>query len=263
MIFFNFFFLVVLLIFLPDQAESFTLWPVTGPHRLFIGPEFYYAQRTREGGSKQTGWLYGGHATFERRKHCGLYYAIDAYYAIGNLKGKTASGSTLKSEICEREIEGRLGYSLTFNKTKKYTLIPYCGYGDFYSSNDFKRPSPIIYEDQIRFQYGVAGFDASFFPSQYLECGINFNAKYMIEGKCKVKDDPDFDDINQIIESKIQYEVDLPFRYYTCWKNRRIVAIIAPFYRFQHYGGRMNWPFDFIDTKFSIYGAKLQVNVIF
>lgn len=234
-----------------------------GPHRLFIGPEAYYSKRTKEGGSHQNGWLYGGHGTFERRKHGGFYYAVDGYYATGEMKGKTAAGRTLKSEITDQEIEGRLGYSLCLKRLKKMNLIPYGVYGKFHCTNDFKKPSPLPYTFHDRYEYAGGGLDISFFPKPCLECGLNFIAKYMLDGKCKIKNDPENDAITLLIENKMQYEVDLVFRYYTCWKNKNIHAIFAPFFRYRHFGGRMNWPFDYIDTEFENYGARFLLNIFF
>lgn len=255
--------ILVFFILFTAAAECLNLETIKRQHRLFIGPEVYYSKRTKEGGAHQDGWLYGGHGTFERRKHGGLYYAIDGYYATGDMKGKTAAGKTLKSEITDREIEGRLGYSLCIKSWKKLNIIPYGTYGDFYCTNDFKKPSPLPCTYHEHYQYAGGGLDVSFFPAPCLECGVNAAAKYMLNGKCKIKDDPDYDDLNLIIESKLQYEIDLNFRYFTVWKNKPINALFTPFYRYRHFGGRMNWPFDYIDTKFKNYGARILLNIIF
>ena len=79
-------------------------------HRLDVGPEIYYLKRKKEGGSYQSGVLYGGRATFERNKVPGIYYALDAYAAYGRINGKTSSGKKLKSKILDSEFQGFLGY---------------------------------------------------------------------------------------------------------------------------------------------------------
>jgi len=261
--YFLFYFAVALLFFFQPGTEGSSLWSTSGPHRLYIGPEFYHAKRTKDSGSKQTGWLWGGRGLYERRRHAGFYWAADAYYACGEISGKTASGSSLLSKLRDSEIEGRLGYAFCVKKDAKLTMIPYGGYGYFYSKNAFKKPSPLPYDLDICFEYGLLGAEASFFPFPCLECGLNFKAKYMLEGKSKVKDDPDFDNFTQEIESQIQYEADLPFRYYSCLCNKQFIAVFAPFYRYRHFGGKVNWPFDFIDTKYSIYGARLLISIFF
>lgn len=257
------FFLIFLCISKPTRVESYCLQPIKGPHRVFLGPELYHTKRTKKGGSEQTGWLFGGHGNYERKRHNYLYWSLDGYYAYGELNGETPSGKTLKSDITDRQIEGRLGYAFCLKNWKKFTLIPYGGYGYFDSRNDFKKPSPRQCEYFNHFYYGAAGFEASFYPFPCFEFGINFKASFMNEGKCKLKGDPDSGDVTLLIENKTQYEVDLPLRYYACWCDRNIVAIFSPFYRFRHYGGRVNWPYDFIDTKFQIYGAKILLNIVF
>ena len=38
---------------------------------------------------------------------------------------------------------------------------------------------------------------------------------------------------------------------------------VTPFYRFRHFGGRPNFPFDYIDTKFQLYGVQATVGLSF
>jgi hypothetical protein len=255
--------LALILLASPTNAYCFSLWPVKGPHRLFIGPEVYFTKRDKEGGSKQDGWMYGGEVRYERRPYGGFYWCLEGYLATGEINGKTASDRKLKSDLTDREIEGLLGYSFCLKSLKRLTIIPFGGYGYFDCKNDFKKPSPITCKYCDHFQYAVAGLEASFFPKTCLECGVKLKIEFMMEGKSEVRNDPEFDQVTLLIENENQWVIELPFRYYSCWKNKKIAAIFSPFYRCRHFGGRMNWPFDYIDTKFHNYGASFLLNIIF
>ncbi|NGX42953.1 MAG: hypothetical protein K940chlam7_01242 [Chlamydiae bacterium] len=232
-------------------------------HSLYIGPEVYYLKRKKEGGSEQSGWLFGGSALYERRRATGFYWALDGYAAHGQIAGKTPSGKRLKSDLTDVQIDGRLGYSFCFHKCNKLTFIPYGGYGYLYSKNDFKKPSPIPCEFHNRIHYALAGFITSIRLTPCFDAEVNFTAKFMVEGKSKVKGDPQYDDVTTAMGNKNQYEVEIPLQYKTCLWGRNIIARFVPFYRFRHYGGSFNYPFDFIDTKFHTYGATLFIRLCF
>lgn len=249
--FFAFVLLLVIAINFPLLALQYSL----------IGPEFYYAQRKKDGGTKQTGWLYGGRALYERRVPCGFYWAVDGYYAYGKLHGKGSSGSKLKSELTEKEIEGRLGYSFSLNPCKNITITPFGTYGYYCNKNKFVDPSPLEVTYHDSYQYGGGGISLSLPLTRCFTAELIFNAKYMFQAKSIVKDDPEYDDIKLIIENKMQYEASLPLRYATCLKGWKITIECAPFYRFRHFGERPNYPFDFIETKFQNYGVSLTAGV--
>jgi len=256
-------FLFILLFFYPAaETECFSIWP-KGPHRIYLGPDSFHLKRTKKGGAKQKGWLNGVYGAYERRPHGGVYTIFDGYYAQGSLKGETAAGNTLKSKMTDKKIEGRLGYSFCIQSWKKLTLIPYGGYGYSNCKNAFKAPSPLTNTYTEYFNYASAGFEISFSPCNALECGLNFNTDFMIEGKSKIEDDVDDETFRLLIENKNQYEIDLLFRYYTHYNEKAFTIIASPFYQQRHYGGMKNFPFDFIDTKFQIFGIRLLINLCF
>ena len=236
---------------------------ITGPHRGFIGPEIYHMKRIKKSGSQQTGWLYGGSALYERLKNQGCYWALSGYYTYGCLTGKTAPGDRLKSKLSETEIEGRLGYSFCLNQRKSLSLTPYAGYGSLYSKNQFVAPSPFVYTFHDRFHYGAVGLLSSICLTPSLETGFDFKAKFMVEGKSIVAGDPDNDKVSLLMENETHYEINIPTRYHSCWKNYDIIVSLVPFYRFRHYGGRESYPSHFVDTKFHIYGGKCIVHLCF
>src|SRR5690242_19205652 len=122
--------LIFFLIFaIPLQAFQFTA--LEGPYYLSVGPEMYYSLRNKEGGSKQSGFLYGAHFTFERRAPCKFYWGLDGYIARGTMWGHTGSGAKLKSTLTDTQFEGTLGY--TFHKRMNHCLsfTPFVGYGYF------------------------------------------------------------------------------------------------------------------------------------
>ncbi|MGA8163880.1 MAG: hypothetical protein WB791_02510 [Waddliaceae bacterium] len=232
-------------------------------HKGFIGPEIYHMKRTKKGGSRQTGWLYGGRALYERLRRQGWYWALRGNYASGCLTGKTASGGHLNSRVAEAEIEGRGGYSFCCSPWKLSSLTPYAGYGYLYSKNRFLATSPLPCTFHNRLHYGTIGLLSLVCFTDNLEAGFDLQAKFTVEGKSIVTDDPDYDTVTLFMKNKTQYEVNIPVRYRTCWQNCAIVVSLIPFYRFRRYGSQGNYPFNFIDTKFHLYGGKCLIHLCF
>lgn len=234
--------------------------PLHSLQSFLIGPEIYYAQREKGGGTKQTGWLYGGRALYERKIPCGFYWALDGYYAYGKLHGNGSSGSKLKSELTEKEIEGRLGYSLCFKSCKNFTITPFGCYGYYCNTNKFVDPSPLEITYHDSYQYGGGGISLALPFTRCFTAELIFNANYSFQAKSLIKDD-EYDDIKLIVENKIQYQASLPLRYAACIRGWKMIIEFAPFYRSRHFGERPNYPFDFIKTKFQNYGASLTAGV--
>lgn len=236
---------------------------IRGPHLFSAGPEVYRITREKKGGSAQDGWMIGIHGTYERLHHYGFYWAIDGYWAKGNIEGETRSGKILKSDLTDRQIEGRFGYSLCFPICQKLRFVPYGGYGSFNSINKFKKPSPIPFKSETNFDYWLGGIITLYDISSCWDMGINLKYKYPLEPKSKISDDPDYDDMKLHIGTEIHYEIEVPFRYYHCWRGKNASVSFTPFYRFRHYGEQENSPFDSIDTRFHIAGARCLFQVIF
>jgi len=247
--------LFLLLLLFSGEAQAF----MRGPHRLSIGPECAYVERKREGGTKQKGVLTGGRILYDRLKYSGIYWAAEGYWIGGRLNGHSGGGSELLSHKRDSEIEGRLGYNFRMCYLRRYIwLTPFVAGGYFEGINRFKDPSPLEVTFRNTYQYMGAG---ALFKIELTSCfsfGIEYKMKFPIEPRSAITDDPDFDDETLIVEEKWIYDANFPITYSRCCKKFRLEASLIPFYRFRHYGGHMNYPFDFIDTKFNLYGARLM-----
>lgn len=231
-------------------------------NRLYLGPEIFHTKRTREGGSKQTGFLYGVHAGYDRIKRYRIYLGFDGYWAAGTLKGHSKKGIKLHSRVTDEEIEGRVGYTLQCKEGWRAYLIPFVGGGYFREINKFSH-KPLGVKFTNYFPFAMGGFIAGFFLNPRLNIGIDFKAKYMIDGKCHISNDREYDSKTLNMDSRMQYEVDLPVSYQFCTCNGRLEGSLVPFYRFRHYGGLAQFPFDFLETKFDIYGIKILLGYKF
>jgi hypothetical protein len=239
------------------QIEAVCFIHSFGPHALFIGPEYSHISRTREGGSKQTGNLVGGHIRYDRISPHSIYLGADAYYDTGKAKGKTASGKQIRSTIDEYEIQARLGYNLYIDRINQLLIIPYATYSYFYGRNKFYGPSPNQYKLHDHLHLGGAGLWVSFCLFDCCRLGVDFNAKYIVDGKNKVTDDPEYDNIKLEIESQWQYELAIPIEFKVPVCDCCLECRFVPFYRFRHLGGKPNYPFDYKETKYRLYGAQL------
>ena len=252
-------FYAILMVLTVISGDLSAIWPFNEPATVFIGPEIYYLRRTREGGSWQSGWLFGGRALYERRIPFGFYWAVDGYFAKGDITGKSSSGNKLKSNFTEVEIEGRLGFSLCFRICPKFSFTPYGGYGGFYCKNDFIHPSPLTCTFRDSFKYALGGIITSMRINDCLEASIDFKAKYMLEGQSDISHDPQNGHLSLKMNNEVQYELAIPINYTRCWRGRLLKITVAPFYRFRHFGGMLNFPYDFIDTKFRSYGGRVLI----
>lgn len=233
--------------------------PRTGRHQFYIGPEIYHVHRNREGGTKQNGTIYGVRAGYDRIKRYHFYWGFDALYGKGTLDGKSGGGHKLKSTFSDLFAEGRFGYTFQQKCGYRFSLTPFGGFGYMNERNNFKHPSPIPAHFHIRSWYGVAGFLSQASLTNCFDIGINFKARFLYEPKCKVSHDPDSDDSTQLINEKIHYRVELPLTYHYPECCDRFLISLVPFYEFRQYGKRVNYPFDFFDTKLNIYGATLKL----
>lgn len=231
-------------------------------HQLFIGPEIYYVKRTKEGGAQQSGPLYGVRAGYERIKRYKFYWGLDGLYARGTIKGKVAD-QRLKSELIDSNVEVRMGYTFASKCGFRPSLTPFFGVGRFWEKNDYQSPSPQHFHFHNHFLYIPAGFLSHLFITENFSIGLNFKARFILEGKIKVSNDPEFGDSTQNYEEKVQYRVELPLLYETCWCDQQLGIGLTPFYEYRPYGKRVNFPFDFLETKFKLYGATVKLMLLF
>jgi len=228
-----------------------------------MGPEFYHVHRTREGGTIQDGWICAGRASYDRIKSFGFYWGANALYGIGPLTGHTGKGAEIKSTFKDYQIEARLGYTFQTEAWIQPYLTPYVGIGYRKEYNNFHAPSPLILNFETRYPYAALGFLSGVNITPQISVGLNFKGEVMYEAKCAVTGDPEMDDFVLQVEDDWNYRVELPVIYRFCPCVGGFEAQVTPFYEFRHYGGRENYPFDFIDTKLMIWGFNLLLSYRF
>jgi hypothetical protein len=246
----------------------FCLWT---PHLLFadrpyfltVGPEIYRFIREREGGTHQEGQINGVRVAIDRMKCNGIYLGVDYLYAKGPLKGATATGRPLRSELTDQIVEGRLGLTLQQKYGRCPFITPYVGWGYFHEINDFFRPSPLPCKFTDTFNYIAAGFLSGVNFTPLLSMGINFKLRFMQEATSEVSDDPLFDDVTLSMKEEIHVRVEVPFAYTPCSSLFGTGFLLSPFFEFRHFGGREGFPFNFKDTKFYLYGARFALTYHF
>lgn len=239
-----------------NECECSYYFPL--PQRISIGPEIYHVRRTREGGTKQSGTLYGVRATYDRIKRYKIYWGGDFLWAKGTLKGKSGIGDRLKSTFTDEQIEGRLGYTFQQKSCYQPSLTPFIGYGYFRETNKYHHPSPMRLKFQNRFQYFTFGFFSSLAINPCLNVGFNFRAKAMIHARCRVSNDPEIDNFTMQIGERMIYRYELPILYRNFCIGENFELGVVPFYETRHYAGKDNFPFNFLDTKLRLYGVNLQ-----
>lgn len=238
--------------------EAYCMHPASY-HGAGFGPISYYLKRQRDGGSRQEGGLYGFHVFYERIKPKAFYWGVDYFRSTGELNGRTGSGSALTSDYTEWESEIRAGYTWQLCWPCDILVSPFAGGGYFQSDHQFRSPSPMLVEFRNTYSYGSAGITtrAVFAPGWTL--GFRGRAMYNFQPRNQVTGDPVMGTITTLIENEMQYHAELPV-HYTCFSDESCFElIIAPFYYYRHLGGRENFPFDFVDTRFHLYGLRLQL----
>lgn len=261
---------------LPFAASIFFLLCLALPIKMLAaiqitaGPEIYYMQRKREGGSHQEGRMDGARVILERIKPWGIYLALDAFYATGELRGKNRLGRKLSSEMKDTIAEIRAGYtfatpqqtSLPQNCCPTSSLTAFAGYGHFHETNDFFPPSPLPFTFTDEFNYFLAGFLTSLNFTPLLSMGFNFEIKCMQKGTCRISNDPESPEITLAMSNELQARVELPIvvGFSPC---SHFSCELTPFYEFRHFGGQEGFPFNFIDTKFQLIGARMALKYRF
>jgi hypothetical protein len=235
-------------------------FPFQLPRKLYIGPEIYRICRTREGGSFQRGEIYGVRIGYDYIKRFKLYWGIDALYGNGTLRGRSGYDDKIKSTFTDKQIEGRLGYTIQLKKWLRPSFTPFVGYGYYQENNKFHHPSPLKLKFRTRYNCVVAGFLSHVDFNPHLTVGVNFRARFMHDAKCKVTDDPDEGDVTLSIKDKVNYRVEVPVSYRLCSYNDQLEFDVVPFYEFRHFGGRKNFPFNFLETRLRLYGVSLFLN---
>ena len=173
-------------------------------NQIWIAPEFYHVHRTREGGTYQNGFLYGGRAAYERIAGRCFYLGLEGYIATGSIHGKGGNDQKLRSTLTDSSVEGRVGYTFQLNYCYEFLFTPYLGYGYFWETNKFHRPKDLQVHFYNRFSYVPLGFlfNVNICPTWAI--GLNFKARVLVDGKIKTKHDPEFQNSNLQYEHKVQ-----------------------------------------------------------
>lgn len=226
---------------------------------IYAGPETYYLIRNREGGTTQSGRIDGIRVGFERIKRYSWYLGTDYIYSVGKIDGENRSGRPIKSEITDSIFEMRLGYTLKCNDNRSHFLTIFGGYGYFHESNSFYPPTPIPFTFTDTFNFSVAGFLSGFNFTPLISMGINFKARFMLNGKSKVTDDPFFEDVTLTMRNEAQFRLEIPLAY-CLYPGKPLFDIhFVPFYEYRHFGGQEDFPFDYIDTRFHLIGMRFAI----
>lgn len=223
-----------------------------------IAPEYYYLKRDRDGGTKQSGSSGGIRVSYDHIKRYKFYWGGQAFYGTGILDGHTGSGDKIRSRWTDEMVEGYLGYTFQTKAAPYFSFTPLGGCGYFCEINRFISPSPLHLKFTTSFGYFAYGFLSSAMVTPCLSVGLNARFRTPWETHCKVTDDPEFDDIKQLVGEKLQYRIEVPIVYQKKFICGLVEFGLMPFYEVREYGGRENFPFDFFKTKINIYGINFQ-----
>ncbi|MCP5469727.1 MAG: hypothetical protein H7A36_04385 [Chlamydiales bacterium] len=229
------------------------------PNIIEAGPEVFYIRRMRSGGTKQTARMDGVYVEFDRLKRYGWYVGGEFRYSQGRLKGHSGTQREILSILTDRVWEGRFGYTLQRKNPKRYFITPYGGYGYFDQTNDFLPPTPIPLKFQNTFNFVSAGFLSGVNITSLLTMWVNFKMKFMLNGASKVSEDPLMGDNTLQMNNEVLARIEVPFIYSPSNARMGLEFVASPFYEYWHFGGRQGFPFDYIDTKYNLYGANFAL----
>lgn len=235
--------------------------PASKPkNRFFIGPETYHVCRTREGGTKQDGWLFGGRFICDHFYRYHFYWAVEGALAGGSLGGKSGQKVDLKSKMCEGSIEARFGYTFQCKYGCRWSLTPFVGVGYYQENNRFKKPKSLPLHFETSYRYLTAGFLFSICFQKDFSLGVNLKIRHMMDPKCKISNDPEnLPTCLSINNEALQYRIELPLMYrLNCYS-----FVAMPFYEIHDYGRKAGFPFDFLRTRYHNYGVTLLLGYFF
>ena len=248
--------LILLILFLIEASVFAKSLP---PNILDVGPEVYYIRRQRAGGTKQVARMDGIFVDYDRLRRYSWYFGGTYSYAQGRLKGHTGSQREMVSTLTDTLWEGRFGYNFQRRGAKGYFIAPYGGYGYFDEINDFHPPSPLAVKFKNTFNFVTAGFLSGVNFSSVFSMWIDVKMKFMLNGETKVTDDPVVGDNTLLMNNEVLARIEVPLIFSPSQVRMGLEFVIDPFYEFRHYGGREGFPFDFVDTKYNLYGANFAL----
>lgn len=229
--------------------------------QIYIGPEIYHVKRTREEGAKQRGWMYGGRLEFEYLQRYKFYAGADALWAKGTLDGISGGDSKVKSKLTDENLEARFGYTFQRKHGWKVGITPFTGWGHFWEDNCFVPPSARTVSFKNHFSYVPLGFILQITPCPNWRIYIKYKIRYLLSGVINVRDTTEEEEVKfkMHYQEKLHYRLDIPIMYQFYFCNLNMFAVVDPFYETRRYGRLSNFPFDFYDTKFRIYGVNLSL----
>ncbi len=243
--------------------SCFFLWTcVTEAHptqALAVGEEVYRMKRMRDGGTQQNGRVDGVRVSYDRIKKNAWYFGGDYFSSSGRLVGHSGAQRKILSTITDNIWEGRIGYTLKKDEPYSHFFSFFTGYGYFHEINDFHPPTPIPFKFVDSFTYIPIGFLSGVNFSALLSMGFNFKIMFMQNAECEVRDDPVRGDTTLQMNNETNYRVDIPLLFTPPCTRLQIAFACTPFLEFRHFGGREGFPFNYIDTKFNLLGARLSL----
>jgi len=227
------------------------------PNIIDIGPEVFYMRRMRDGGTKQIGQMDGISVDYNRLRRYRWYFGASFDYAQGRLKGHNGAQADLTSTLTNKIWEGRFGYNFQRRGARGYFIAPYGGYGYFDEINAFHEPTTVRFKNT--FNFTTAGFLSGVNLSSVFSMWINFKMRFMLNGTSKITNDPAVGDNTLLMTNEVLALVEVPLIFSPSCVRMGLEFVAAPFYEYRHFGGREGFPFDYIDTKYNLYGASFAL----
>lgn len=234
-----------------------------GPHRYTIGPEMFYTYRTRDGGSWQDGAVAGGQIKYERFRRSALYWAALYTAGYGELSGEDGGGDPIRSRLFQQDAEGRLGYNFQWKNSWKPYILPFVGYGYFFQRNSFMNNAPVQINLTNQFCYTALGLQWGFNLTRYTTFSFLGKADWMVDGTQELSGAAVDERVTLSMEEKWQFTIELPIEHHRRLDRCCLFLVATPFMRLRHYGGMAGFPFDFAETRFREFGARISVGYDF
>jgi hypothetical protein len=227
-------------------------------HQMSLGPQGCHVKRVKKGGTQQDGEVYGVSFSYDRLKYWGWYWGVGADYASGVLDGHSGNRKPLKSHFKDGQVDGRFGYTFQQAEGFQVALTPFIGGGYAVEKNDFVSPSPLPVHFKTRYAFVEWGVLSWAHVYGRVEAGLNVKMRLPLAPKCWVSNDPKYEPMTQRMGDRVQYRVDLPITYRLGFRDH-VNVVVDPFFEYRSYGGHVNYPFDYFETKFTLWGVALQL----
>jgi hypothetical protein len=256
------------------QIFATSLYAESCWHKLFcggiqsaaIGPVWYWQVRERflptpvdESTlvSKINGNMWGVHLEYDRIRKGSLYWAVEGQWAQTELNGKTRSGLRLNALSTDWFVEGRIGWTMNVKMYASPSLTLYTGFGHYDEILNFGLPSPAEIHSNLFFNYVPFGLLARAWLTYGFWIGVRATVMVPLSDPTdQIKFDPLFGNYTIHAGSKLQFRVELPIQWnFSCCLGLRV----TPFYWNVRYGAKEDFPANFIETKTTQAGVRLEL----